>query len=203
MCGRLARLALATAALAAVQGCFDEPTPAYKTVPEGARVYLQDKSLKNLAAHRDALKADVVDYVNLDRNEIEVFPQELLALSGLKWLRLNGNRLSSLPDLSGLVALRRIYLRANRFPEVPEALKDLPSLTDVDLSQNPVEAVPQWLVDKKGLENVSLSETKVTKLPDSLDGWKTLVSLQLGGLKMSAAEMARIRAALPKVAIVF
>ena len=200
---RLATLALATAALAAVQGCFDEPTPACRTVPEGARVYLQDRSLKNLASHRDALKPDLVDYVNLDRNEIEVFPQELVALTGLKWLRLNNNRLSTLPDISGLAALRRIYLRGNRFSEVPEALKSLPSLTDVDLSQNPVSEVPQWLVDKKGLENVSLSETLVKKLPEDLGGWKTLTSLQLGGLKLSAGEMARIRAALPKVAIVF
>ena len=166
-------------------------------------MYLQDRSLKNLASHRDAFKPDLVDYVNLDRNEIEVFPQELVALTGLKWLRLNNNRLSTLPDISGLAALRRIYLRGNRFSEVPEALKNLPSLTDVDLSQNPVSEVPQWLVDKKGLENVSLSETLVKKLPEDLGGWKTLTSLQLGGLKLSAGEMARIRAVLPKVAIVF
>jgi len=203
MASRYARYALAAAALAATAGCFDEPTPASKTVPEGARVYLQDKGLKDLSAHAGALKPELVDYVNLDRNALEAFPSELAALKGLKWLRLNGNRLSSLPDLSSLAALRRIYLRANRFTAVPEALKDLPSLTDVDLSLNPLSEVPQWLVDKKGLENVSLSETRVSKLPDDLSGWKTLTSLQLGGLKMSAEEMARIRAALPKVAIVF
>jgi hypothetical protein len=203
MAPRYARYALAAAALAATAGCFDEPTPAYKTVPEGARVYLQDKGLKDLAGHADALKPGLVDYVNLDRNAIETFPPELAALGGLRWLRLNGNRLSDLPDLSSLVALRRIYLRSNRFTAVPEALRGLPSLTDVDLSLNPLSEVPQWLVDKKGLENVSISETMVTKLPDDLSGWKTLTSLQLGGLKMSAEEMARIRAALPGVAIVF
>ena len=202
MTARFARLALAAAALAAA-GCFDEPTPASKTVPEGARVYLQEKGLKDLSAHREALKPELVDYVNLDRNALETFPPELASLTGLKWLRLNENRLSELPDLSALVALRRIYLRGNRFAAVPEALKGLPSLTDVDLSQNPVSEVPQWLADMKGLENVSFSETNVSKLPDDLSGWRGLTSLQLGGLRMSAEEMARIRAALPKVAIVF
>jgi len=195
-------IALAALALA-LAGCFEEPVPASKTVPPGARVYLQDKGLKDLSGHLDALKPGLVDYVNLDRNELETFPAELAALTGLKWLRLNDNRLSSLPDLGALAALRRIYLRNNRFDKVPEALKDLPSLTDVDLSGNPVSEVPDWLVSKKGLENVSLSETRVEKLPDDLSGWTGLTSLQLGGLRLTAAEMARIRKALPKVAIVF
>ena len=203
MDARFARCALAVAAAAAAAGCFDEPTPASRIVPEGARVYLQDKGLKDLSAHADALRPELVDYVNLDRNELEALPPELAGLAGLKWLRLNGNRLSSLPDLSALKSLRRIYLRGNRFEKVPESLKDLPSLTDVDLSQNPVSEVPDWFVKMTTLENVSLSETRITKLPDDLGGWRNLTSLQLGGLRMSAEEMARVRAALPKVAIVF
>ena len=43
----------------------------------------------------------------------------------------------------------------------------------------------------------------VTKLPDDLSAWKGLHSLQLGELKIDAAEMKRIREALPDVAIVF
>ena len=199
----LKRTLLSVALAALVAGCFNEPTPASKTVPEGARLYLQDRALRDLSSCRDALKPELVDYVNLDRNELEAFPPELATLTGLKWLRLNGNRLSSLPDLSSLANLRRIYLKANNFESVPETLKDLPSLTDVDLSQNPISQVPQWLVDKKGLENVSFSRTRVTKLPDDLSGWRKLTSLQLGGLNLSAEEMARIRAALPKVALVF
>ena len=62
MTARFARLALAAAALAAA-GCFDEPTPASKTVPEGARVYLQEKGLKDLSAHKAALRPELVDYV--------------------------------------------------------------------------------------------------------------------------------------------
>ena len=197
--------AIIVAAFAAIAaGCFNEPTPASKTVPEGARLYLQDRALRDLSSCREMLKPELVDYVNLDRNELEVFPQELATLKGLKWLRLNGNRLSTLPDdLSSLSNLRRIYLKGNRFTAVPGALKTLPSLTDIDLSGNPLSEVPQWLVDKKGLENVSFTGTRVTKLPDDLAGWRTLTSLQLGELKLSADEMARIRAALPKVAIVF
>ena len=187
----------------AAAGCFNEPTPATVTVPEGARLYLQDRALRDLSSCRELLKPELVDYVNLDRNDLEEFPAELSTLTGLKWLRLNRNKLSALKDVSPLVNLRRIYLKGNRFTSVPEELKALPALTDVDLSQNPITEVPDWLVAKKGLENVSFTETLLKKLPDDLSGWENLTSLQLGGLRLAPDEMARIRRALPKVTIVF
>ena len=194
----LARLA-GVALGAALAGCFNEPEPAYKTVPAESRVYLSDKGLSDLAATE---LSKVGDYLNLDRNALtNVAP--VAKLDGLKWLRLNDNRLSSLPDLKALVNLRRIYLKNNRFASVPETLKDLPDLTDIELSGNPITEVPAWLATKKGLKNLSFNATRLTKLPDDLTAWESLQSLQLGELNLPAAEMARIRKALPKVAIVF
>jgi len=185
-------------------GCFDEPMSTGKMVPKENRVYLSDRGLKDFASCGEAFKAGAaIDYLNLDRNAFETLPTDVAKLTGLKWLRLNDNKLTALPDLKALVSLRRIYLKNNRLTAVPETLKDLPALTDVDLSGNPVTDVPDWFAAKKGLKNVSLSRTMVTKLPANLEAWATLQSLQLGDLKLSADEMARIRKALPKVAIVF
>jgi len=181
----------------ALAGCFDEPEPAYKSVPAENRVYLNDKGLVSLPQVN--AKAD---YLNLDRNQLTNVA-EVAKLTSLKWLRLNDNRLSSLPSLSSLTSLRRIYLRNNRFTAVPETLKDLPELTDVDLSGNPVKEIPAWLAEKKGLKNLSFTRTQVTKLPENLEAWKCLQRLELGDLNLPAAEMARIRAALPQVAVVF
>ena len=178
-------------------GCFNEPEPAYKSVPAENRVYLSDKGLK--AVPEINAKAD---YLNLDRNQLEK-ADGVEKLTELKWLRLNDNKLAALPDLKGLVNLRRIYLRNNKFAAVPETLKELPALTDIDLSGNPVKEVPQWLAEKKGLKNLSFSRTQVSKLPENLEAWKSLQCLQLGDLNIPAAEMARIRSALPNVAIVF
>lgn len=192
---------LAVAALsAAVAGCFNEPEPAYKTVPEGARVYMKDMGLSDLKGR--TFDASRIDYLNLDRNALTNV-DEVASLARLKWLRLNGNRLSSLPPLAGLTSLRRIYLSGNLFTEVPEALKDLPSLTDIDLSGNPVSEIPEWLAKKEGLQFLSFSRTRITRLPDDLSAWKRLKALQLGDLQISPAEMARIRKALPDVAVVF
>ena len=180
-----------------LSGCFNEPEPAYKSVPAENRVYLSDKGLK--AVPEVNAKAD---YLNLDRNQLEK-ADGVEKLTELKWLRLNDNKLATLPDLKGLLKLRRIYLRNNKFAAVPETLKDLPALTDIDLSGNPVKEVPQWLAEKKGLKNLSFSRTQVSKLPDNLEAWTSLQCLQLGDLNIPAAEMARIRSALPNVAIVF
>ena len=181
--------AILAVALLAAAGCFNEPEPAYKSVPAENRVYLSDKGLVDLAGEAEALKAGAaIDYVNLDRNRLETFPAELAALTGLKWLRLNDNRLSELPDLGALVNLRRIYLRGNRFAAVPETLK---------------AEIPDWLAAKKGLQALSFTRTQVTQLPADLTAWRSLKQLQLGDLKLSADERARIRAALPGTAIVF
>ena len=180
-------------------GCFTAPEPAYKSVPAEKRIYLSDQGLKDLETTQIFLGAD---YLNLDRNQLTNIAC-VAGMTELKWLRLNDNKLAALPDLKGLVSLRRIYLRNNRFTAVPETLKDLPALTDIDLSGNPIKDVPAWLAEKKGLKNISFSRTQVMKLPDNLEAWKTLQCLQLGDLNISAAEMARIRAALPNVAIVF
>ena len=202
------KFTLLATALVAVAGCFNEPEPAYKSVPAENRVYLSDKGLKDLSScaalksGKDSASPLNIDYVNLDRNQLTNV-DAVAKLEGLKWLRLNDNQLSALPDLKGLVKLRRIYLRNNRFAAVPETLKDLPSLTDVDLSGNPIKGVPQWLAEKKGLKNLSFSRTQVSKLPENLEAWKTLQRLELGDLNIPAAEMARIRSALPNVAIVF
>ena len=186
--------------LLALVGCFKELVPAYKTRPAGAELRLNDRNLATLDARFDP---GVLVYANLDRNRFEEFPKRLLMCTRLKWLRLNGNRLSSLPDLATLKALRRIYLKDNRFAEVPPALEKLPNLTDIDLSGNPIREIPGWLARKRGLKNLSFSRTGITRLPDDLSAWRELASLQLGDLKLSAAEMARIRKALPDVAVIF
>jgi len=188
---------LVAAVLAAVTGCFNEPIPAKDVVPAANRVYLQDRGLKAFPS-----VVSTADYLNLDRNQLSsVAGVEKLA--ALKWLRLNDNQLTALPDLKALLSLRRIYLRNNRFAEVPATLKDLPSLTDVDLSGNPIKSVPEWLAKKGGLKNLSFSRTQIKTLPEDLSAWGSLQSLQLGELGLSPAEMARIRKALPNVAIVF
>ena len=193
--------AVGASALAA--GCFNEPVPAERVVPKEARVYLTGKGLSDLSAQRAVLRPEVVDYVNLDHNSLTNV-DEVASLENLKWLRLNDNRLTRLPNLSKLVKLRRIYIARNQFAEVPAELKELPQLESIDLSDNPIAAIPAWLAEKKGLLHLSLNRTRIRKLPADLSAWQTLKTLQLGDLTLEdPSDYARIRAALPNTAVVY
>lgn len=211
-----------------LSGCFKEPRPAYESVPAETQVYLKAKGLTvltadalmqdgvvyvggpeaqptNLASQVSTLDPASLTYLNLDYNELTNV-DALVSFTGLKWLRLNNNRLESLPDLSGLASLRRLYLRDNALASVPGFLRpeNLPELDTLDLSGNPIASVPDWLAQRKGLKHLSLSDTAVTALPKDLSAWKSLKSLQLGGLRLgSIDELKRIRAALPDTAVVF
>ena len=218
------RFYIALAPLALVAGCFDEPTPAYKTVAPETRIYLKDGAMTvftkealfrdglvdihgvgmtNLSAIAERLAPETVEYLNLDRNALTNV-DELADFTSLRWLRLNDNALEALPDMSKFAELRRIYLRGNKFREVPSSLKDLPKLADIDMSGNPIETLPVWLANKPGLENLSFSGTKLKELPKDLSAWKpTLTTLQLGDLELSEAEMHRVRTALPMTRVVF
>lgn len=194
------RAILTGAGMLALVGCFNEPEPAYKTRHPDALVRLQDRGLKDLPG---PLNREEAVYVNLDRNELEKLPEEILKCGKLKWLRLNDNRIAELGDLGALEDLRRIYLKNNRLEKVPEGIRGLKKLTDIELSGNPISEVPEWMIEMESLENVGLNGTQIKKLPDNLKGWRRLKVLQLGDLRIPADEMARIRAALPETAIVF
>ncbi len=190
-------------ASALAAGCFQEPVPAERVVPKEARVYLSGKGLFDLSAQRAVLRPEVVDYVNLDRNNLTNI-EEVASLVNLKWLRLNDNRLTRLPSLAALTKLRRIYLARNQFTEVPAELKDLPQLESIDLSDNPIAEIPAWLAEKKGLLHLSFNRTRLRKLPSDISAWRSLKTLQLGDLALeNPSEYARIRAALPNTAVVY
>ena len=128
----------------------------------------------------------------------------MAALTHLKWLRLNGNRIKEVPAaLAALKDLRRIYLKKNGLTAVPEAAKEWTMLEDISLDGNPITSVPDWLVTLPRLRAVSLCETRVSKLPENLKPWRRLDLLALGGCPIPESEMQRIRKELPDVAIVF
>ncbi len=219
----LVKVAFSAVALCHIVGCYEEPVSAEKTVPAEQRVYLKklklseitskivyekgrvfDSAWTNLSSRITAFDPKSLDYLNADYNQITNI-DEVASFTSLKWLRLNYNRLTDLPDLSALKNLRRIYLKGNLFEKVPETLKSLPALTDIDLSDNPkLSEVPIWLARKEGLEHLSFSRTKIKSLPENLSAWRSLKTLQLGDLSgMTLSELDRIRSALPKTAVVY
>lgn len=154
-------------------------------VPRGiVRLWLADNRLTHLP--RGAEGWERLEYLNLDRNLFAALPD--LSRTRLRWLRLNGNRLTASPPLPDTV--ERLYLADNRLPEAPPKPVALRHLM---LAGNPIATVPDDL--GAGLEWLDLSRTDLAALPRDLAPWRTLKVLNLSHCPLPEAEKDRITAA--------
>ncbi|WP_425437404.1 leucine-rich repeat domain-containing protein, partial [Nonomuraea indica] len=80
-----------------------------------------------------------VRLIDLAWNDLTELPSWLGGLRSLEELRLDGNRLGAVPDLSGLTALRALHLDGNRLTEVPACP---PGLRTLFLYGNAVTCLP-------------------------------------------------------------
>ena len=172
-----------------------------EALPHLAHLYLTGCGLTNFPTSVSAAKELV--YLNLDRNQIHALPDQLP--TGLRWLRLNGNGLSSLPEAVGSLAdLRRIYLNDNMLSSLPDSFALLGALEDVSLANNRLEAFPTALLSLTSLRNLDLrGNAGITSLPAGIGGMKALRTLTLAGCRIPKEERDRIRRELPDCVINF
>lgn len=151
--------------------------------PHVKRLWLADNRL--MALPKEVLTNQALIYLNLDRNHFTELPN--LSQTALRWLRLNGNRLKTVPVLPDSV--ERLYLAGNQlraFHQKPKALRQL------KLANNPIETIDPQL--GCGLEELDLSGTRLRQLPESLEGWQSLRVLNLARCPLEEAEKDRIQA---------
>ena len=166
-----------------------------------ARLYLSGCGLTEIP--NTVSEAKELVYLNLDRNRIQSLPEQLPL--GLRWLRLNGNGLTSVPETIGKLGdLRRIYLNDNALASLPASFALLEALEDVALANNRLEAFPEVLVGLPSLRNLDLrGNPGITSLPANIGDMKALRTLTLAGCRIPKEERNRIRQALPECVINF
>ncbi len=112
--------------------------------------------------------------LRLDRNELDIIPQQICQLKTLEFLSASGNRITAVPGTG---------------------MEDLANLKHLDLSENCLDALPGKCVGKlKALERLSLSHNVFKSLPDDLGGASALKTLsachnRLQGLPVSFGEL--------------
>ncbi len=96
-----------------------------------------------------------LEVLDLDYNELESIPDDILKLKNLEILRMLSNKLKELnPHLADLPSIIKMYLSDNRIKKVPkEFLKLLQTpFKTLDLLGNPVEYIPYELKKSKIME---------------------------------------------------
>jgi Leucine-rich repeat (LRR) protein len=85
--------------------------------------------------------------INLTHWDLEILPESLGNLTGLRYLNLTRNELRILPpSIKNLKNLRELCLCRNNLVILPDWLANLPKLRRLNLSGNPIKSTPNWLI---------------------------------------------------------
>ncbi|XP_034535462.1 malignant fibrous histiocytoma-amplified sequence 1 homolog [Notolabrus celidotus] len=107
--------------------------------------------------------------INLSRNKIMEFPQEMCSLQKLEGLYLNQNNIRVIPEgiFPHLVRLKFLKLSTNRLAKLPPDINKYTSIIYLDLSRNCLQDI-QPLVGLPKLKELLVEKNQLTELPSQL-----------------------------------
>jgi Leucine-rich repeat (LRR) protein len=123
---------------------------------------------RNFIANIDSAKlSSLVRLKSLDlsRNKLTSIPEDLTKLPLLSILIMNRNDIEVLPqDMSGMRNLRTLDLSHNKLIRTGTVLDDLPSLSDLNLSDNPtLDLIGMSIKSRRLHEKLQLLRNKSTR----------------------------------------
>ncbi|KAL2088945.1 hypothetical protein ACEWY4_015844 [Coilia grayii] len=130
------------------------------------KIDLQKNRLKHV--HGISQLANLAE-LNLSRNEIVDFPQEIRDLHQLKTLYINQNNIKCIPldVFPSLQNLQFLKLSTNRLVELPSDINQCQSLTYLNVSNNCLKDL-QALVGLAKLQDLYVEKNRLTDLPEEL-----------------------------------
>ncbi|MFX1236144.1 MAG: leucine-rich repeat domain-containing protein [Promethearchaeota archaeon] len=103
-------------------------------------------------------------------------------LRNLKWLFLEGNNITLLPNEIGkLKKLEELYLENNNISSLPNDFSLLNNLEFLDLSSNKFEIISNELCQLKNIKKILLKDNKIREIPHQIANLKTLIKLDMRG----------------------
>ena len=137
------------------------------SLPRLQALIVRDMDMKRLPTIADVNKT--IKVVDLEGNEIGIFPDGLLWLPNLSILNLAYNKIEVLPAaLCRLKHLRVLSLKGNLIRKIPEDWHRMQDLRILDLSINRLKVVPDSLCTLGALKNLRLS---FNDLPASIEAY--------------------------------
>ncbi|KAB1266482.1 Protein flightless-1-like protein [Camelus dromedarius] len=110
-------------------------------------------------------------WLKLNRTGLCYLPEELAALQKLEHLSVSHNSLTTLHgELSSLPSLRAVVARANKLKNsgVPDDIFKLDDLSVLDLSYNQLTECPRELENAKNMLVLNLSHNSIDAIPNQL-----------------------------------
>ena len=131
-----------------------------------SKVDLQQNRLKQVSGISKLVN---LTNLNLSRNELLDFPEEIRQLHHLKKLYINQNNIKCIPDnvFPSLQQLQFLKLSTNRLTELPSDINQCLSLSYLNVSNNYLKDL-QALVGLPNLQDLYVEKNRLTDLPEEL-----------------------------------
>jgi Leucine-rich repeat (LRR) protein len=118
---------------------------------------------------------------------IEVIPTEIGAFKNLKFLDLENNLITRIPEeLGQLEKLSEFYIPVNKLKELPASFGNLQNLKILGLARNELTGFPHALTKLEKLIALDLANNKIKNLPSEINQLKDLQELYLQNNEITA-----------------
>jgi len=142
--------------------------------------------------------------LDLSKSKLKSFPIEILAFKNLNVLKLEKNKISSIPSgISKLIHLQELDLGKNRLEEFPGDVVELINLKRLVLNQNYIEGIPYMIKNLEKLEYLDMWSNNLATFPESLGELKNLKEFDLRVIQFTVEEKERITKLLPNTKVHF
>eukprot|EP01052_Picozoa_sp_SAG31_P044878 SAG31_NODE_7987_length_1546_cov_8.453495_1_plen_454_part_01 len=181
--GRLKKLVR----LSARENYLEELDPALCKLPRLQKLDVGRNHLGSLPTEIGALARSLVD-LRIDGNRIESLPDSLCELKGLAKLEAQHNQIERLPlNIHHMKDLLWLGLAYNNIVELPPGLGTMEGLLNIDLSVNPVDSPPP-IVCNDGASAIRHFLTDVAGSETKLSHWTIVMVGRAGDAQSTLAE---------------
>lgn len=127
-----------------------------------------------------------VDHFFLSDWSLTFFPDEMRALSNLRFIDCHDNLLTTFPQVIGsFTALEKLDLSFNRLTSISSSINNLIHLKELCLNNNRLTSLPEPLALTR-LKQLELNENNIASLPESLGNLVKLKNLSCNGNRLSS-----------------
>lgn len=143
---------------------------------------LMDRGLAYFPDISAAPRLEYIETLNLASNKLTVVEEsDFEPLPSLMLLNLSNNKLTTFPNLNFLQFLEEVDLKKNMMEELPPYIKDMPSLTSLNVSGNRLKALPAEIGGCRALRKFDISDNDLHALPLQI----AHLNLEKGGFEWS------------------
>jgi len=150
------------------------------------------------------IKPDSVYVLQIRRQRLTQFPEEIFTFRNLNKLDLSRNKIELIPrDIGTLSNLTELNLAKNKLGALPPDIGKLKNLRRLIIFQNSIAFIPAEIGEVERLEFLDLWGNELETLPNEISNLKTLSVMDLRVIEISDSKQKELHDLLPNTTILF